>query len=256
MEASIHPVSLPVERQVFPAAELRRKIGRRLLVISPHLDDAVFGCGDALAAHPGSTVVTVFACGPSVWLHLTAWDRAAGFQPGHDAMALRRKEDREALGHLAAQPIWLPFCDSQYAPPPTAEDIAALLIKAIAEVAPHAVYVPLGLGPSDHRLTHEAAVSLIPFFSQLEWFAYEEAIHRRLPSSGKAERQERLRDQGIELTWLPPGLAASATKRRSLACYSSQLRALSYPGHPGWNDALEPETHWALRPPVARTASA
>jgi LmbE family N-acetylglucosaminyl deacetylase len=252
METGRLSSSLLFERQIFPAAPSSRKIGRRLLVISPHLDDAVFGCGDALAAHPGSAVVTVFACGPATWLRLTAWDRAAGFQPGHDAMAWRRQEDREALGHLGAIPIWLPFCDGQYAPAPDAQDIAALLAKAIVETAPHAVYVPLGLGPSDHRLVHEAAVSLIAGLPQLEWLAYEEPIHRRLPTSGKAERQERLRGQGVELTWLPPGLAASAAKRRSLACYGSQLRALSYPGHPGWNDALEPETHWVLRPPTVR----
>jgi LmbE family N-acetylglucosaminyl deacetylase len=252
MEPGSPSSSLSAAGQIFPATQPGRKIGRRLLVISPHLDDAVFGCGDALAAHPGSTVVTVFACGPAIWLHLTAWDRAAGFRPGHDAMARRRQEDREALRHLEAHPIWLPFCDSQYAPSPEVEDIAALLAQSLVDTAPHAVYLPLGLGPSDHRLAHEAAVSLIPRFPLLEWFAYEEAIHRRLPTSGKAERQDRLRERGLELTWLPPGLAASATKRRSLACYGSQLRALSYPGHPGWNDALEPETHWALRSPVLR----
>ena len=33
----------------------------RLLVISPHLDDAVFACGRLIASHPSCVVVTVFA---------------------------------------------------------------------------------------------------------------------------------------------------------------------------------------------------
>ena len=33
----------------------------RVVVLSPHLDDAVLGCGRLMAAHPGATVVTVYA---------------------------------------------------------------------------------------------------------------------------------------------------------------------------------------------------
>ena len=33
----------------------------RVVIVSPHLDDAVLGCGNFMAAHPGVVVVTVFA---------------------------------------------------------------------------------------------------------------------------------------------------------------------------------------------------
>ena len=33
----------------------------RVVMISPHLDDAVLGCGRFMAVHPGCTVITVFA---------------------------------------------------------------------------------------------------------------------------------------------------------------------------------------------------
>ena len=33
----------------------------RVVIVSPHLDDAVLGCGNFMAAHPGAVVVTVFA---------------------------------------------------------------------------------------------------------------------------------------------------------------------------------------------------
>ena len=36
----------------------------RIVVVSPHLDDAVLGCARFLSAHAGATVVTVFAGNP------------------------------------------------------------------------------------------------------------------------------------------------------------------------------------------------
>ena len=49
------------------------------MVLSPHCDDAVFGCGELLADRPGSTVITVFAGRPGSGVPLTRWDAAAGF---------------------------------------------------------------------------------------------------------------------------------------------------------------------------------
>lgn len=247
MEASV-PLSSQPAGQTFSSFAAVGNSGRRILVVSPHLDDAVFGCGDALAKHPGSTVVTVFAGGPTVWQEMTPWDSAAGFLSGENALARRREEDRAALLHLGARPVWLPFWDSQYRQSTTAEEIRVLLASTIAEVRPDAAIIPLGLWHSDHRLAHEAAVRLVSRFPEIEWLAYEDAIYRRFPDAGKAARHEELRRQGIEPTWLSPGEPASETKRRSLSCYRSQLRALSSPGRPGWLDAIEPEIYWALRP--------
>ena len=36
----------------------------RVVIVSPHLDDAVLGCANFMAAHRGATVVTVFAGNP------------------------------------------------------------------------------------------------------------------------------------------------------------------------------------------------
>src|SRR5919106_5159209 len=73
----------------------------RVLVVSPHLDDAVFGCGELLAACPGSIVTTVFAGAPK-HSELTEWDAAAGFRAGQDVMAARREEDQQALTIVGA----------------------------------------------------------------------------------------------------------------------------------------------------------
>jgi LmbE family N-acetylglucosaminyl deacetylase len=219
-----------------------------LLVVSPHLDDAVFGCGDAVRSRPGSLVVTVFAGGPQSWATPTTWDAAAGFGPGVDAISRRRREDREALALLGADPVWLPFWDSQYGHTPEKADVTAALADTLVSFDPSVVLIPFGLWHSDHRLVHEAAVALLPHHRRRRWVAYEDAIYRRFPDAGLEERRADLQARGIATVPLPSSGPASAGKRRSLACYRSQLRALSTPGRPGAADALEPERHWALVP--------
>jgi len=44
-----------------------------MLVVSPHLDDAVLSCGRLLAGRPGSVVATVFAGVPSRPDQCTDW---------------------------------------------------------------------------------------------------------------------------------------------------------------------------------------
>src|SRR3954468_24729127 len=102
-----------------------------VVIVSPHLDDAVFGCGELLAARPGSVVVTVFAGAPPTYETVTEWDALAGIHPGEDVLAARRAEDRAALGALGARPVWLDFRDSQYHDSPTVPEIAAALERSI-----------------------------------------------------------------------------------------------------------------------------
>ena len=45
----------------------------RVVVLSPHFDDAVQGAGLLLARHPGSTVVTVFAGPPPEYPDPPPW---------------------------------------------------------------------------------------------------------------------------------------------------------------------------------------
>ena len=227
---------------------------RRILVVSPHLDDAVLGCGDLIASRPGAVVVTVFAGSPPPRPEPTHWDTASGFGAGEDAVARRREEDRDALAVLSARPIWLPFLDGQYEAPPAPGEIAGRLAEEIAAAAPDAVLVPLGLWHDDHRLAHEAAVEAMPRCPDVQWLAYEDAIYRAFPGDLLAERRRWLRERGIDAAPLPAGPPASAVKRRSIECYRSQLRALGSPAGPGWTDALEPERYWRLRaisPPAA-----
>jgi len=121
----------------------------RLLVFSPHFDDAAMGAGHLLLAHPGSTVVTVFAGPPARYpAEVTEWDALGGFQDGDDVVAVRRDEDLAALAVLDAHHHWLDFVDHQYLTPeerPTAVDVAPALAGAIDAARPTAVILPMGL---------------------------------------------------------------------------------------------------------------
>src|ERR1700693_642199 len=79
----------------------------RVVIVSPHLDDAVLGCGNFMAAHPRVVVVTVFAGNPPEYPAnpMRKWDVQSGFGPGDDVMETRRREDHAALAALDATPV-------------------------------------------------------------------------------------------------------------------------------------------------------
>ena len=214
--------------------------------MSPHCDDAVFGCGELLADRPGSAVITVFAGHPNPGLPLTRWDAAAGFVEGDDVVGQRRAEDRAALAVLGARPRWLPFRDAQYGGPVGADAIVAGLAAAVRGCRPDVVVIPLGLFHDDHASTHEAGLRLTRRWPQLTWLLYADALYRRI--AGLVEdRLARLRGHGFTPVPLPPPpVQRRELKRRAVACYASQLRALSAPGPDSLADVFEPERFWRL----------
>ena len=219
----------------------------RLLIISPHCDDAVFACGSLIQTYPGSTVVTVCAGGPAPDTSLTEWDRAGGFQPGDDVMALRRREDSRALSLLGAHALWLSFYDSQYQRSASCSDIVRTLSVVVETVSPQSLFVPLGLFHSDHRLTSEACLILRNWYPEFAWYFYEDALYRRIPGLMQ-ERLAHLRSRGIRARPVDLGPLAGERKRPAVQCYASQLRALTTPGRPGYEDVFLPERYWMIQP--------
>ena len=226
----------------------------RIVVVSPHLDDAVLGTADLLGSHPGSTVITVFAGAPEAYPDPpTEWDAAGGFGAGDDVLAARREEDRSALEVLGARPVWLDAVDWQYlddrerAP---VEGLAALLGPALRAAAPTAVFAPMGIANPDHDRTGDAARSLIPRFGDVSWFAYEDAGYKHLPGL-LAWRVSSLFRSGI---WPTPAVVPVRPdpdrKRAAVACYRSQVPPLeSGNGLRAQLDANVPEQYWRLAPP-------
>lgn len=92
--------------------------GDDIVVVSPHLDDAVFSLGAAIAraVRSGATVrvLTVFAGDTDSRVGAAWWDRRAGFAFESEAARARRSEDAEACRILGAIPEWLSFSDASY----------------------------------------------------------------------------------------------------------------------------------------------
>ncbi len=219
----------------------------RMLVLSPHLDDAVLACGRLLASLPGAVVITVFAGRPSAEAPLTEWDRTSGFWSGSDAVSMRRYEDRSALNLLGSHPLWLNFQDSQYGESPSPESLLQELEPLLQARAPRVVLMPMGLFHSDHHLTHQVALALLERHPDITWLAYEDALYRRFPGQ-LDERISALEDLGLRLRReaFQGSSDALSMKQRAVACYRSQCRALTSGGRPGLDDAWAPEGYWQL----------
>jgi LmbE family N-acetylglucosaminyl deacetylase len=225
----------------------------RLVIISPHLDDAVLGCGLLMLAQPGATVVTVFAGNPPAYpTAMRYWDVQGGFGPDDDVMATRRDEDRTALGHVGATPHHLDFIEHTYnaGDRPVAPDvIAPVLGAAIRALDPTAVLVPFGLANPDHDVTHDAAMLVREEFGddEVAWFCYEDCGYKHIPGM-LAWRVARLFTRDVWPTPVCPRVSTDhARKRAAVDCYPTQLLALE----DDWQieaklDAPAPEQFWRL----------
>ena len=91
----------------------------RVVVISPHLDDAALSVGASVshAARLGASItfLTVLAGDPDSGAPAGPWDRECGFATLGEAARGRRQEDERACRILGAVPRWLPYPDEQYA---------------------------------------------------------------------------------------------------------------------------------------------
>jgi len=205
-----------------------------------------------MAAHPGVTVVTVYAGAPAAYPDpMTHWDTLAGFRPGDDVLAARREEDAAALAHVGATPHWLDFVEHQYLPRPEwvgPEATVDRLEAVLRELAPSAVLLPFGLANPDHGVTHDAGMLVRERFGDPSWLCYEDSGYKHIPGM-LAWRVAQLFRRGV---W-PTPLALDtdghdAAKRAALDCYRSQLLALEADWQLG-PKLVAPEQLWRLAPP-------
>ena len=118
-------------------------------IVSPHLDDAVLGCGRFMAAHPGVTVVTVFAGNPPAYP-----DVRCGYWDVQSGLRARRRRDGGAPRTRTAprsrcstrRRVHLDFVEHTYnpgdrpvAPDVLADGLAAALARARADARARAV---------------------------------------------------------------------------------------------------------------------
>jgi LmbE family N-acetylglucosaminyl deacetylase len=109
---------------------------RRIVVVSPHLDDAVLSLGATIASAVRSgadvEVLSVFCGDPGSAAPPGEWDRKSGFQSEGEASRVRREEDRAACSILGARPRWLPFGDEQYDQRRDEQQVGTALVAALA----------------------------------------------------------------------------------------------------------------------------
>jgi LmbE family N-acetylglucosaminyl deacetylase len=223
----IRPVAPPLARRRDRVRlDLRR--GSTVVVVSPHLDDAIWSLGATLGdvAARGVDVVnlTVFAGDPDSAELPSDWDRKAGFSSAGAAARRRREEDALACAALGVTPFWLSFPDLPYASDrsgvwacmkPVLARADLVLAPAFPLVHPDHVFVS-GL-ISEHRdELGEVAGYVEQPYAEMEWFGA-----RALPAT----------DGNASLRWVPMQVSSRAwlRKQRAAFAYRSQLRAFARP---------------------------
>ena len=188
----------------------------RIVVVSPHLDDAVLSLGAALshAVRRGAdvTVLTVLAGDPASSSPACWWDVQAGFRTAGDAATARRQEDARACSILGVALQWLPFSDSLHGPVPEDEVVAALRTELQGF---DLILLPgFPLAHPDHRLLNRLVLEQVQ--PQARMLLY-------------AEQPYYLREGGGPPAGWKPATAAlpdRVKKVRACRAYSSQLELL------------------------------
>ncbi|WP_168202326.1 PIG-L family deacetylase [Achromobacter sp. HZ01] len=237
------PSRIPMETPaVHPAVGEPRCLPGAFVVVSPHLDDAVFSCAGLLRAHPGSVVITAYTGLPQAADMSTDWDRRCGFPTAADAMAARLAEDRLALAQVGCMGLGLGFVDSQYGeqPPDGQAQLADSLVRVLAGLGADRVALPLGLFHDDHVRVSDAGLDASRACPGLSWFFYEDVPYRKRPGAVQA-RLAQLRARGVVAT--PAPLKTDlAGKADAVSAYASQLRGLG-----GLPDAgAQAESYWRV----------
>lgn len=235
-----------------------------VVVLSPHLDDAVLSAWDVLRS--GAQVVVVFAGIP-------AEGTTGQFDPifgATDSAALvreRRAEDLDALGRVGIVPTHLDHLDDQYRIAPID---AAVLVESIgsATAGASALVAPAGIGRHpDHVAVRDAAIEVagaagidlwlyadLPYATNLGWPSWvtgEEPDPRLVPDAAWARvlREVAPADE-LEPMAVRFDEAERDAKLAAARCYASQWPALEGgPNRRISNPVIASfEVRWRLRP--------
>ena len=208
----------------------------KVVVISSHLDDAVWSIGATLraVANRGAEirVVTVFAGDPGRDTAPSYWDGERGVATAAEATALRRQEDVAASKIIGYEPVWLPFDDSGYVYHRDPEAMATAVEPHLADAS--VVLIPgWPLEHMDHRY---AAMMMIERVTDQPLVLYSELPYAVTPRNYVVGR---LRGRTIaplrsaiggEVAWSTNATSRAdrAIKRAGIACYRGEVTALGY----------------------------
>ncbi|MGZ4314371.1 MAG: PIG-L deacetylase family protein [Gaiellaceae bacterium] len=200
---------------------MEESLDGRTVVVSPHLDDAVFSLG-ATIAHASKSggrveVLTVFGCEPESRQPANGWDTRSGFSTEGEAATARREEDREACRFVGAEPQWLAFRGGGYTPDKDSDAIFAAIAEKVSGA--DAVLIPgFPLKNDDHawlaRLFDER-----PLPARVGRYVEQ-------PYAYTVRKEQAL--LGAEWEKSRVTFADRLRKRRAVGQYTSQLALLSF----------------------------
>ena len=145
------------------------------IILSPHLDDAVYAMGGFLAKGQYETeVATLFAGKPSKDLH-TKWDHISGFKDSDQEIEARLRENEKALGECGAIIKNFNYLDFEYRGKIPDQSVHIGIkesiendIKSLISDYPKRqilMYGPAIFGPKvthkDHEILHKAFMTVV-----------------------------------------------------------------------------------------------
>lgn len=215
-----------------------------LIIVSPHLDDAILSLGASIAYATGQgrrvTVLTVFAGDPQSELPAGGWDGRGGFATEGDAVRTRRAEDDAACAVVGAVPARLSLSEVDYSGARDEEEVWGAVREAVSGA--QAVLLPgFPLTNPDHALLADVclrrglACARIGLYAEQPYRFWE---RRRFP---RPVAPPPVGAMGAIDRWTNPAGSVSCIrmKRRAILKYRSQVPLLGLDrDHPARLDRL------------------
>lgn len=245
-----HETEAVAERSAAPRTRLPPTPARPVMVVSPHLDDAILSAWGLMARSPGALVLNVFCSAPEP-VQRTVWDRTCGFDDSDHAVRSRLFEDRRALSGLPVEREQLGLIEGQYLLSDRPQADADALIARIAGWCDESggdalIALPAGAGwtghslwsrlsrtrwllPAipphpDHIFVRDAVLDALPDLRDAEIWLYEELPYR-WGARGDRAVSELARQRGLRAERRDLSVARGA-KATAAGAYASQVPAL------------------------------
>jgi hypothetical protein len=199
-----------------------------LLVVSPHLDDAVFSCAAILGRGEPVEVLTVFAGEPQPprqgW-----WDEVCGFASSAESVPARRLEDERALAPQGHVRSYLDLLELQHFDGPRPAEDAGRIARAVQEWLTGkdggTVALPAGAGWAPYWLPTRIAKRLREPRGDASVILYEEIPYLWGGGADRAaKRAGAEHGYRVRLEVVPVDREAKA---RRIAAYASQIPHIS-----------------------------
>ena len=208
------------------------QLSGRLIVVSPHFDDAIMSLGSTIAhaVQLGAKVevLTVFADIPSSEAPASSWDRECGFVTEGQAAKARRDEDSRACSIVGAEPRWLDFGCESYERRGNEDDIWAAVTAATSGA--DSVIVPgFPLAHADHLCLSKLLVCKGLNARRMGLYVeqpYEFYLKKSRRTLTVAPSLKPIIKGSLAWTRIRTASAHRRAKLLAVRCYKSQLRHL------------------------------